>query len=97
LSHHLTHLETLAAQAHPDGGWSYSPEHPPHLEPTCLALLALSIERQRFESTIAKGRAALARCAELDGAYRLPSTREEAVWPTALALMVQKVLGAPPD
>jgi uncharacterized protein (DUF362 family) len=97
LNRHLPHLETLVAQAHPDGGWSYSPGHPPHLEPTCLALLALSTERQRFEEAVAKGRAALARCAEPDGAYRLPYTREEAVWPTALALLVQKVFDADPD
>jgi len=94
---HLPHLETLAGQAHLDGGWSYSPGHPVHLEPTCLALLALSIERQQFADTIAKGRAALVRCAEPDGAFRLPYTREEAVWPTALALLVQKVLDFPAD
>ena len=86
MSSQRTHLETLVAQAHPDGGWSYSPGHPAHLEPTCLALLALSSERQRFEEAIAAGRAALARCAEPDGSFRLPYTREEAVWPTALAL-----------
>jgi uncharacterized protein (DUF362 family) len=92
---HLPHLETLAGQAHPDGGWSYSPNHPPHLEPTCLALLALSVERYHFADAIARGRAALARCAEPDGAFRLPGTREEAVWPTSLVLLVQHVLGAP--
>jgi uncharacterized protein (DUF362 family) len=97
LTRHLPHLETLVSQAHPDGGWSYSPGHPPHLEPTCLALLALSIERDRFEGPIAQGGAFLARCAESDGAFRLPYTREEAVWPTALALLVLKTLGANSD
>ena len=59
--------------------------------------MALSVERQRFEDAIAKGRAALARCADPDGSYRVPYIREEAVWPTALALLVQKVFGAPAD
>ena len=86
MTRHLPHLETLVAQAHPEGGWSYSPGHPPHLEPTCLALLALSIERDRFEGPIAQGGGFLARCREPDGVFRLPYTREEAVWPTALAL-----------
>jgi uncharacterized protein (DUF362 family) len=97
VSQHLPYLEALAAQAHPDGGWSYSPGHPPHLEPTCLALLALAAERQRFAEVIDRGRAALARCAEPDGAFRLPYTREEAVWPTSLALLTMKVLGGPAD
>jgi uncharacterized protein (DUF362 family) len=59
-----------------------------------LALLALSIERQRFAEIVEKGQAALLRNKCPDGAFRLPYTREEAVWPTALALLVQKVLGA---
>ena len=97
VNHHLTHLETLAAQANPDGGYSYSLGHPTHIEPTCLALLALSVERQRFGDAIDKGLAALRRCADADGAFRLPYTREEAVWPTAMALLVLKVLDAPRD
>jgi uncharacterized protein (DUF362 family) len=94
---HLTQLESLASLAHPEGGWGYSPGHPVHLEPTCLALLALSVERERFAAAIEKGREALVRCASPDGAFRLPYARQEAVWPTALALLVQKVLGFPAD
>jgi hypothetical protein len=73
---HLPYLETLVGLAHPDGGWSYAPGHPVHLEPTCLALLALSVERERFGAAIEQGRAALQKCAGPDGAFRLPYTRE---------------------
>src|SRR5436305_1397892 len=34
-------LEPLVALAHADGGWGYVADQPAHLEPTCLALLAL--------------------------------------------------------
>jgi uncharacterized protein (DUF362 family) len=94
---HLTYLETLVKQAHPEGGWSYAPDQPVHLEPTCLALLALAVDRQRFATAIDLGRAALVKCAGPDGAFRLPYARAEAVWPTALALVVQKVLDFPAD
>jgi uncharacterized protein (DUF362 family) len=94
---HLPYLETLAGLAHLEGGWSYSLDHSPHLEPTCLALLALSVERGRFADAIEKGCKALMKCAGPDGAFRLPYTREEAVWPTALALVVQSVLDLPQE
>jgi uncharacterized protein (DUF362 family) len=97
VNHPLPYLETLVGLAHPEGGWSYSPGHPVHLEPTCLALLALSVERERFAAAIDQGGAALQKCASPDGAFRLPYTREEAVWPTALALIVQSILGFPAD
>jgi uncharacterized protein (DUF362 family) len=93
LNRHQVFLETLVSLVHAEGGWSYGPGQQPHLEPTCLALLALALERETFAPAIDKGRAALARCAAPDGAFRLPGSREEAVWPTALVLVVQKVLG----
>lgn len=93
----IPHLELLVQLAHSDGGWSYAPDHPPHLEPTCLALLALASEPKRYADAIARGKATLAKCAAADGAFRLPNTREEAVWPTALALMAMKALGEAPD
>ena len=36
--------ETLSTFVHPDGGWGYAIGQPPHLEPTCLAILALAAE-----------------------------------------------------
>jgi uncharacterized protein (DUF362 family) len=87
-------LETLASHAHPDGGWGYAPEQPAHLEPTCLALLALAGEAG-FESVVEQGKAALARCAQPDGSYRAENGREEAIWPTALVLFTQSALGYP--
>jgi uncharacterized protein (DUF362 family) len=96
VNRHTSFLETLVSLAQAEGGWSYGPNQQPHLEPTCLALLALALERATFTSTIERGLAALGRCASADGAYRLPGSREEAVWPTALALVVQKVYDCPP-
>jgi uncharacterized protein (DUF362 family) len=91
-----SHLDTLAAQAHPEGGWGYSPDQVAHLEPTCLALLALSLEADRFRDAIERGKQTLRRNALPDGGYRLERGRDEAVWPTALALYVQSVLDVPP-
>jgi uncharacterized protein (DUF362 family) len=89
-----SYLDTLASQAHPEGGWGYSPDQVAHLEPTCLALLALSLEGERFRDPLDKGRAVLHRNALPDGSYRLERGREEAVWPTALALFTQSALGS---
>jgi uncharacterized protein (DUF362 family) len=89
------YLEGLAAQAHAEGGWGYTPEQAPHLEPTCLALLALSLDRERYAAQLTAGWRFLARCAQPDGSYRLAQGRPEAIWPTALVLFVQSALGAP--
>ncbi len=92
----LPHLDSLAAHAHPEGGWGYAPDQAGHLEPTCLALLALSLEAGRYPQEIARGHQFLESCAAADGSYRLSRGREEAVWPTALVLFVKTVLAAPP-
>jgi uncharacterized protein (DUF362 family) len=94
---HTALLDALAAQAHPDGGWGYAPGQAAHLEPTCLALLALSLDADRLQEALQKGRAALSRGAAADASYRLPQGREEAVWPTALVLFVHGVLGGATD
>src|SRR5262245_32941943 len=88
--------ERLAELAHEAGGWGYALGQAAHLEPTCLALLALSDQRDRFAAVIDWGRRALGRFRRPDGSYRLDKGREEAVWPTALALFVESVLGAEP-
>ncbi len=88
-----SHLDSLASLAHADGGWGYAPDQPAHLEPTCLGLLALSLDADRFAPVIESARAALERCRGADGFYRLTRGREEAVWPTALVLFTQAALG----
>ncbi|HEV3259439.1 MAG TPA: DUF362 domain-containing protein [Gemmataceae bacterium] len=93
----VAHLDLLSAQAHAEGGWGYAPDQPAHLEPTCLALLALSLEADRYQMALAAGRQALSRCATRDGSYRLGRGRDEAVWPTALVLFVQAALSYPED
>jgi uncharacterized protein (DUF362 family) len=88
-----SHLDALASQQHPDGGWGYAPGQAVQPEPTCLALLALSLQKDRFREAMARGFTALRGSAAADGAYRLSRGREEAVWPTALALFTRSVLG----
>ena len=63
LSEQSNHLEALAALAHVEGGWGYAAGQPAHLEPTCLALLALSAEAPRFRPVLEAGKAWLAQCA----------------------------------
>src|SRR6266478_4311687 len=84
-------LDPLAALAHSDGGWGYVADQPAHLEPTCLALLALRPEADRFPAAIAAGRAFLRACRRPDGSYRLARGRDAAVWGTALALFTESV------
>jgi uncharacterized protein (DUF362 family) len=91
------HLEALAQQSHADGGWGYAPGRAPQLEPTCLALLALALERDRFPSPIEGGLDFLQRNRAADASYRLAAGREEAVWPTALVLFTQAALGIAAD
>jgi uncharacterized protein (DUF362 family) len=90
-------LETLVSQGHPAGGWGYAPDQEGHLEPTCLALLALSLEPDRFTDAIEKGKHFLATCAASHGTFRLERGRDEAVWPTSLVLFVQTSLAYPTE
>ena len=90
-------FDSLAALACPEGGWAYAPGQDAHLEPTCLALLALAGQRERYAAVVASGEAWLRRCAGPDGAYRLDRGRHEAAWPTALALFTLLELGARRD
>src|SRR6185437_8354489 len=84
--------DELARMACPGGGWGYAPGQSAHLEPTCLALLALTREPQRFEAVLKSGQDWLRQCAAGDGTYRLERGRPEAVWATALVLFVQTIL-----
>jgi uncharacterized protein (DUF362 family) len=90
-------LDGLVALADAEGGWAYSTGQAPHLEPTCYALLALSLRPERYREAIDKGLAFVGRCAGPDGAYRIASGRTEAVWPTAMVLIVQCSLQSPHD
>ena len=90
-----SYLEVLASQTHKEGGWGYSPDQSAHLEPTCLGILALSLEVDKYPSQLEQAKQALARCAQADGTFRLARGREEAVWPTALALYVMCALDYP--
>jgi uncharacterized protein (DUF362 family) len=92
----VDHLQALADLACAEGGWGYRAEQPPQLEPTCLALLALSVQPDRFAGPLAAGRRWLEGCQGPDGLYRLARGRPQAVWPTALALFTRLALGEPP-
>src|SRR5262249_39031988 len=89
------YLETLASQAHPEGGWGYVPDQAAHLEPTSLALIALGLDRERFQPAIDRGLQVLRQSQLSDGTFRLARGRHEAVWPTSLALFAQSMLDVP--
>jgi uncharacterized protein (DUF362 family) len=95
--HSLDVLDVLASSACAEGGWGYTAEQPAHLEPTCLTLLALASQPEHYASVIASGRGWLRQCAAEDGTYRLGRGRPEAIWPTALVLFVQAILGDDAD
>ncbi|MCS6852664.1 MAG: DUF362 domain-containing protein [Gemmataceae bacterium] len=86
-------LDRLASQAQPEGGWGYVPGQPPQLEPTCLVLLALAAEPERFAGVISRGQEFLRSSQAPDGSYRQRDGRDEAIWPTAQVLFTQAVLG----
>ncbi len=90
-------LEKLVEHAHPEGGWGYAPEQAASLEPTCLGLLALSLEPERHAEARQKARHFLHSCAMDDGSYRLSNGRDEALWPTAVVLFTQCVLAYPAE
>jgi uncharacterized protein (DUF362 family) len=92
-----SYLDALAALAHPEGGWGYTSPGPAHLEPTCLALLASSLDPAPFEQSARKAWQFVEGCARGDGTYRWSKGRDEAVWPTSLVLLAQCVLKLPQD
>jgi len=88
------YLEKIVGLAHAEGGgWSYRSEQPARLEPTCLALLALSQDAAHFQQAIDRGWEVVRKGALADGAYRLPGDREEAIWTTALVLFLKAATG----
>jgi uncharacterized protein (DUF362 family) len=88
---------SLAGLACPEGGWGYAPGQGPHLEPTCLALLALAARRDEYAPVIESGLSFLRQCKNTDGTYRLPHGRREAAWPTALVLFTFAEVAGPPE
>ena len=85
-------LDRLASLVSPDGGWGYQPGQPLHLEPTCLAILALASDRAKFGNLVENGLEALEANRTADGTYRLTRGRPEAAWPTALVLFTEHAL-----
>jgi uncharacterized protein (DUF362 family) len=88
-------LELLAGAASPDGGFGYHRGQPSHLEPTCLAALALAAEPERFAPQVTSALSAVGQHANPDGSYRLTRGRQQAVWPTALVLFTRGLLNHP--
>ena len=85
-------LDRLAALVSPDGGWGYQPAQPMHLEPTCLAVLALASDRAKFGPLVEAGVKALDANRSADGTYRLARGRSQAIWPTAVVLFTEHAL-----
>jgi uncharacterized protein (DUF362 family) len=92
-----TARDRLAALVQPDGGWGYQPGQPAHLEPTCLALLALAADREKFAALIDGGLRWVETNRQPDGTYRLTRGRPQAAWPTALVLFTRHGLGSPAE
>ncbi len=86
------HFETLVSTLNPTGGWGYAPGHSSQLEPSCLGLLALSLEPERYADDIAKTLTFIAAGGNADGSYRQHDGRTEAIWPTSLVLFVKSTL-----
>lgn len=91
----LDPVALLAESASPDGGFGYHRNQPVHLEPTCLAVLALAADPARYESLIGPALRAVQLHANADGSYRLSRGRPQAVWPTALVLFTRASLDHP--
>lgn len=86
VSPYSSYIEALVPLAHPEGGWGYGPGQAPQIEPTCFGLLALTREPDRHAPLLEQGRGFLRKCRHADGSYRPLHGREEAIWPTPLAL-----------
>src|SRR5260370_27901583 len=69
------YLDRLASMAHPQGGWSYAPNLAPHPEPTCLALLALSLDVDSYVNAIRGGLEVLGRGQTSQGLNMSPGTQ----------------------
>src|SRR5436305_1194046 len=84
--------DRLASLVMPDGGWGYQPGQSLHLEPTCLAMLALAGDLPKYGALVDKGHQALEANRAADGTYRLARGRPQAVWATALVLFTEHAL-----
>ena len=91
---HPCPLDLLVKAVSSDGGFGYRPDQPAHLEPTCLAALALAADR-KYAANVTSGVAAMQEHAGPDGGYRLARGRPQAVWPTALVLFTRANLDHP--
>lgn len=86
-------ISRLLEAAAPGGGWGYRADQPAHLEPTCLALLALTADPVRNAGAIGRGWQAVQSNAQADGSYRLSRGRPQAAWTTGLVLFTQATAG----
>jgi uncharacterized protein (DUF362 family) len=89
-------LDELKSLALPNGAWGYAPTQKAHLEPTALAILALSLEGERYAGLRDQALQSLIQASQTDGSFRLEGDREEATWPTSLAVFVLAALGQTP-
>jgi uncharacterized protein (DUF362 family) len=87
-------INLLVKSASAGGGFGYRPDQPAHLEPTCLAAVALAADPANA-TAIASAVASLEQHRHADGSYRLGRGRPQAVWPTALVLFTRGTLEHP--
>jgi uncharacterized protein (DUF362 family) len=86
-------ITALIQSALPTGGWGYGAGQPIHLEPTCLAILALQANGATHQALIDSALTALDSQADASGLYHLDRGRPEAIWPTSLVIATRAALG----
>src|SRR5579862_7517721 len=79
--------EALVSRQNSDGGWGYHGGGS-WTEPTCYALLALTIGDQAGSEAVRRGALWLARCQRRDGGLAPRESVAESTWLTALALLL---------
>ena|GEM_PF-96090 len=80
-------LGDLATAVNSDGGWGYYADRTSHPEPTCLALLSLNTEPEKYKGLLSAGTDWLEKQVGEDGGVRHEQSRPFAQWPTAHTLL----------
>jgi uncharacterized protein (DUF362 family) len=84
-------IQAILSLTLPEGGWGYGAGQALHIEPTCLAILALAGD-ETHKPVVERAIAALDTQQE-SGLYRIARGRPQAIWPTSLVTFTRAALG----